>query len=499
MKERLFLLLALAACADPVDELLPQLRSELQPGTELRYVRVETLDPSGDSAIQVRWLSVGAGCQLASDGRYDLGSFSVEKGEQPVSRMRLTAYGDRDGKAVALIEQRADAEFQRGQLVVPILFARQCVAKNGCAAGTTCDPATGSCGMIPRFPTRTDNGPLGAGSYCLDLLEEQPDIAAATVADPQPRVLCVPGDDVCPPGCDGTRDADCRPSLGEPCGNGQEACTAGTLCVHGVCCEQACTGSCERCDLPDQQGYCRPLVYSQPTAPPGSPDFSAQCDDHVDYTCTRGACTSACDTSHFDCDGDLQANGCETEAGTPYNCQRCSDACPYGDCGPDGCAFHVAGLEESSSSAPVEAGTLYAIAIPLQPGHTKLRALGALVHPALTGRSIRIALYREQGTAWELFDYTEPLDTRVNTASTVQAPSEALRIEARLAGKELPANGNWKIAFQVSETTQLYAQGVQQRWAVEPLIYGEFPLALAAPPSVIRFPLFNVYAVTTPK
>ncbi|MET0284799.1 MAG: hypothetical protein ABW352_10025 [Polyangiales bacterium] len=484
----------LCSCTESVDQLLPQIRSELTPGTELRYVHAEILDERGEYAVYHRWLRVGTDCTLGPDGRYVLGSFSVEKGDLAVSRIRLTAYGEEDGKAVPLIEQRADAVFQRGTLSVPFSFGRQCMAQNHCVGTTTCDPNTGGCIGVPNFQTPADVERVQTGEHCLTELDMPPALGPAKVA--AAPVLCVPGDDVCPPGCDGTRDADCRPSLGEACGNGQQACTAGTQCVHGVCCEQACTGTCERCDLPDQKGYCRPITYSQSLAPLSSPDHTVQCADHVDYTCTRGSCTSACAPTHFNCDGDLQGKGCETEAGTPHNCQRCGDACPYGYCGPEGCGWSTSTRIEPVTSAPVEAGTLYASTIAFAPNDKKLRALGALVHPGASG-SLRIAIYYKRGTSFDLFAFTNVLSIVDNTHSQVAVGADVVRVESKIESKDIPLDAVFQIAFQVTDPTQLYARDMQKSWSTEPVAFGPFPSQLTPQPAVTKLHAFQVYAITT--
>ncbi|MBS1150498.1 MAG: RNA-binding protein, partial [Myxococcaceae bacterium] len=55
-------------------------------------------------------------------------------------------------------------------------------------------------------------------------------------------------------------------------------CAAGQSCVDSVCCNQACNGACEACNLPGSPGICSPIP---PTLDPDEPELSfldANCD-----------------------------------------------------------------------------------------------------------------------------------------------------------------------------------------------------------------------------
>ncbi len=91
-----------------------------------------------------------------------------------------------------------------------------------------------------------------------------------SACEPLPGVFglgtCVDGE--CPPDCankpcgadDGCGNPclDACGELGAACGAGEE-CLSG-LCVDGVCCDKACDGSCEACNLPDTLGTCSPYA-----------------------------------------------------------------------------------------------------------------------------------------------------------------------------------------------------------------------------------------------
>ncbi|HEX5657736.1 MAG TPA: hypothetical protein VFX59_11100, partial [Polyangiales bacterium] len=166
------------------------------------------------------WLRVLEGCPVSSDGFYDLGSFSIQRGEAALSQIRLTAFRDVDGKAVPLFEQRSEAVFHRGVSAVPFRFTHACNKPLNCAPGLTCDPSTGECGSIPRVERPAEAREMGRGPWCLERLDVPPPLAPFTVPDAGAIVQCVTGDGLCPTGCDGSRDADCRLPLGSSCVEG---------------------------------------------------------------------------------------------------------------------------------------------------------------------------------------------------------------------------------------------------------------------------------------
>jgi Kelch motif len=76
---------------------------------------------------------------------------------------------------------------------------------------------------------------------------------------------------------------------------------AGMPCVDGVCCESACSGSCEACNQTDLPGLCRPLPEGEAprkghTSCPAAHDSAcaASCDGHTRDRCIFPAPGSAC-------------------------------------------------------------------------------------------------------------------------------------------------------------------------------------------------------------
>lgn len=75
-------------------------------------------------------------------------------------------------------------------------------------------------------------------------------------------------------------------SAGEPC-SGTSACLSG-FCVDGRCCETACAGQCEACDVPGSLGTCSPIS--------GAPHSTrAPCDEGGGEICKAKACDGLLD------------------------------------------------------------------------------------------------------------------------------------------------------------------------------------------------------------
>ena len=147
---------------------------------------------------------------------------------------------------------------------------------------------------------------------------------------------------------------------GQPCTMGSECNSA--ICADGVCCNQACTGSCRSCAVPGTQGNCVAIAA-------GARDPHAVCVSEGTITCGAtglcdgaGACqrypvgtvcgTPRCVESTFTpaptCDG---LGKCVTPSGAscaPYGCNTsasaCNRGCPSGDAICD-VGFYCAGDE----------------------------------------------------------------------------------------------------------------------------------------------------------
>ncbi|MEW5738014.1 MAG: hypothetical protein AB1938_03755 [Myxococcota bacterium] len=137
----------------------------------------------------------------------------------------------------------------------------QC-ASTFCAAGTCCESvcsgpcqtcaAAGSEGRCTPLPENT--AAAACGDYACDGIN-----GACPTTCTTPR-QCAPGR-YCNPGGQCVQ----LKANGEACQSSPE-CTS-TFCADGVCCDSACTGSCDRCNLPNRGGACSPAPANDPGAP----------------------------------------------------------------------------------------------------------------------------------------------------------------------------------------------------------------------------------------
>ncbi|MET0340171.1 MAG: hypothetical protein ABW252_04185 [Polyangiales bacterium] len=497
------MLVSALACADDApeaSELVISVVTDFAVG-DLSHLVVETLDVQGEQAVDFRWLSVGDACPDREDGLRTLGSFSVQRGDQALARLRILALTQgTDGKAIEVGRERIDAEFARGRKVVEVTVSKVCTAVL-CAADETCDATTGACRAVQRLLEPVEAPVMALPRRgCITALIEPPPAVVTRLAPA--TALCVSGDGRCDAPCEGVRDADCLRARGEACATSVD-CMDGAACAHGVCCDRACTGGCERCDLPNQAGTCAPLRYLEARAPLASPDFSAVCTDHhLDYTCAAGRCQARCSLGYADCNGALQEDGCETALGTPQHCMQCGEACTYGYCGDSGCAFHhTTGLETSDSRA-LNPSRVYASGYLPSSDDGMLRALGVLLHPGQVSGTVRLALYEGNAAGFpdKLLTQTRALSRDDASGSEVKRPAGAVLLEGKVEPVAIDPGKPYFVAVQVAQETRLYGgKDTLMPWFVAPLRYdvfpGYFPLAETTEHEFIAL---TMYAVTTP-
>lgn len=151
-----------------------------------------------------------------------------------------------------------------------------------------------------------------------------------------------------PDSCTGTMECDgagqCKVSGAQACTLGSE-CGSGN-CIDGVCCDTACNGQCEACDVPGKKGTCSAVTGAPrgtrtacPSGGASAPCATATCDGIVrtackDFakattSCRTASCKDGVATSPASCDG---AGGCPaivTKACAPYACggDACKDGC----------------------------------------------------------------------------------------------------------------------------------------------------------------------------
>jgi hypothetical protein len=193
-----------------------------------------------------------------------------------------------------------------------------CSTESDCAAGYWC--SGGACTPKTGLGSPCTTSPqCASGLFCTD------------------GVCC--GSASCPSGtCNGSKPGTCTLSLGQTCSAGSQ-CASGT-CVDGVCCNTACGGVCEACNVAGSLGVCTPVVGS-PASGHGSCNAGTGPGDCAATTCngsTRSACAyvsgNACGagcagastaTTAGTCDGTGKCVGSATVQCAPYVCA--SSAC----------------------------------------------------------------------------------------------------------------------------------------------------------------------------
>ncbi|MEW5737725.1 MAG: hypothetical protein AB1938_02305 [Myxococcota bacterium] len=191
-------------------------------------------------------------------------------------------------------------------------------ASNFCASGFCCNSAcTGPCETC---------GVAGSEGRCTALAENAQEPACGAYA-------CDGVNGSCPTTCTTTRQC----ATGRYCANGQcqplkaagAACQSSaecssTFCADGVCCDSACSGSCDRCNLPNQEGSCRPA----PANDPGSPACGGTVVCNGNLADCPILCSSGCPSNTY-CSGMYCAakkpNGTACGAATECTSGQCVD------------------------------------------------------------------------------------------------------------------------------------------------------------------------------
>ncbi|HEY0708400.1 MAG TPA: hypothetical protein VGG33_16455, partial [Polyangia bacterium] len=141
-----------------------------------------------------------------------------------------------------------------------------------------------------------------------------------------------------PPGaCTGA--AEMNKPLGARCGCNEEC--SSNQCVDGVCCNSACTGTCQACNVAGRAGTCSPLPDGAAPVVPGQCLGEAAATCGLDGLCDgRGACRrhpdgTVCDEGR--CDGnqivDVKAcagGSCQASGSigcAPYACDASNRRC----------------------------------------------------------------------------------------------------------------------------------------------------------------------------
>jgi hypothetical protein len=191
--------------------------------------------------------------------------------------------------------------------------------RNGCTPGSGCN-------SLPPLGFLCDAGQCAAPNVC------QPDVTGASRCcsrdcAAEGKVCAENGSCVCEAGQVASGN-NCLLQNGDPC-TGTQQCQAGSTCTDGVCCQQACNGTCERCE--PNTGLCAAIAAGQ-----------------TDNTCNNGR---QCNGARGDCrlnvrqpcsgnGAECTTNNCEPTVGnaTQICCsQACSGDRPFCRSNGQGC------------------------------------------------------------------------------------------------------------------------------------------------------------------
>jgi len=225
-----------------------------------------------------------------------------------------------------------------------------------CAADGTCDGA-GGC-VVPT------QGTACAAAKCSDKETAAAAAKCGASGDCTPALtscapfLCNAKTFLCTSTCTTDTDcatgAHCKDSVCARSENGT-SCTADTdctsaFCVDGVCCDVACDGQCEACDVANHEGTCSPVTgtpHGSRTACTGSDPCLGECNGvardiciYPDSTTTCGDGTSSCSDGS---ETENRCNGIGACVPTPTPCApfacgdtACNTRCKKdADCSPD--------------------------------------------------------------------------------------------------------------------------------------------------------------------
>ena len=201
-----------------------------------------------------------------------------------------------------------------------------CVGRTGpaCAASGLCVGCTAN-----KYCTGVAATCNTATSQCVGCVQRS-DCAGACLTCTNGACTPVKGqDDSSTSMCAGTCDSagTCKSKKGQTCLTVAAGCVAGTTCADGYCCDKACTGSCEACDV--TPGTCTTLAT--PTPHTGHTPCTTST-DHV--------CDGSCNGTSAACYYPTSSTACGTAICTGKSYQA-AGACGSGTCdrpGPTTCS-----------------------------------------------------------------------------------------------------------------------------------------------------------------
>jgi hypothetical protein len=152
--------------------------------------------------------------------------------------------------------------------------------------------------------------------------------------------------------CTGTCDSTgtCKAKKGQSCSAVASGCISGTTCADGYCCDKACSGACEACDISGTLGTCTPL-------PSGSSPHSG----HPTCTGADATCNGQCNGTSNTCTYPTTECGTASCTGTSYqgkgNCSQGSCVKPGPETCPNVCSVSQGGCTGSCSPSAKQCST----------------------------------------------------------------------------------------------------------------------------------------------
>jgi hypothetical protein len=167
------------------------------------------------------------------------------------------------------------------------------------------------------FPIQTsDTPPACSGACCKDTDCPGPCQSCSS----SHTCVAVTGKDDPSGHCAGTCDSTgaCKSKPGQACDTVASGCVSGSTCTDGYCCDRACNGTCEACNISGALGKCTALgAGASPRA------------GHGTCVATIAACAGSCDGTSGSCSYPISACGAASCTGTTY---QPAGACRNGAC-----------------------------------------------------------------------------------------------------------------------------------------------------------------------
>ncbi len=242
--------------------------------------------------------------------------------------------------------------------------SRAACSSDGTVCGGACD---GTARDACAYPDASVSCRAGSCADGVAIVAASCDGAGACPAEA--TQICAPyvcGASACAGDCDTDDDCDasafcsggmCMPRLagGAACDRARQC--SSDQCVDGVCCESACSGQCEACDVAGREGRCLAVVGSPHGARAACSSDGSECGGACDGA-TRDACVypAASET----CGEARCEDGVATEAGACDGAGSCVEgdgaACAPYACGATECLTSCDGDEDCASGHACSGG-----------------------------------------------------------------------------------------------------------------------------------------------